>query len=89
MSKSVDDFSPAGDLSLFFTGEQETEAPDVDCRGRVGLSLGFTDMQGDGWGRWRQFEVFGRPPVEDEKDEDDMRDQEGDDDKETVVGRFW
>ena len=48
MSKSVDDFSPAGDLSLFFTGEPETEAPDVDCRGRVILSLGFTDMQGDG-----------------------------------------
>ncbi len=48
MSKSVGDFSPTGDLSLFFTGEQETEATDVDCRGRVGLSLGFPDMQGDG-----------------------------------------
>ena len=48
MSKSVGDFSPTGDLSLFFTGDQETESSDVECRGRVGLSLGFPDMQVDG-----------------------------------------
>jgi len=28
-------------------------------------------------------------PIEDGKDEDNVRDQEGDDDEETVVGRFW
>jgi hypothetical protein len=62
---------------------------DEETVGRVGLSLRFPDMQGDGGGREGQFEVFGRTPVEDEKDEDDTRDEEGDDENETVVGRFW
>ena len=46
-------------------------------------------MQEFGAGRRGQFEVFGRTPVEDEKDDDNVRDQEGADDEETVVGRFW
>ena len=53
------------------------------------MSLGFPDMQGDGGGRRGQFEVFGRTSVDDEKDEENIRDLLGDDDKEIVVGRFW
>ncbi len=45
--RDIGDFSPTEDLSLVFTGEQETEAPAEGRSRHVGLSLGFPDIEGD------------------------------------------